>query len=144
MEINIYNNPDFPIKINEENLIHFDYGLPGFEELKKFAILDIEEYNPFLLLHSVEDQNIAMIVLSAGQLDLEDDLHIPEQQLKELKNENEEHELGVFLILKIMDAGKEITANTKAPVLINFQNQKGRQIILDNEKLSMDYPITVS
>jgi len=143
MEINIYNNPDFPIEVNEENLIHFDYGLPGFEELKKFAILDIEEYNPFLLLHSVEDQNIAMIVLSAGQLDLEDDLHIPEQQLKEL-NENEEHELGVFLILKIMDSGKEITANTKAPVLINFQNQKGRQIILDNEKLSMDYPITVS
>jgi flagellar assembly factor FliW len=143
MEINIYNNPDFPIEVNVDKLIHFDFGLPGFEELKKFTILDIEEYNPFLLLHSVEDQNIAMIVLSAGQLDLEDDLHIPEHMLKELKEEDE-HELDVYLILKIMDSGKQITANTKAPVLINFQNQKGRQIILENEKLSMDYPITIS
>ena len=51
MEIMIYNNPDFLVEVNEENLIHFDYGIPGFEELKKFAIVDIEEYNPFLLLH---------------------------------------------------------------------------------------------
>ena len=143
MEIMIYNNPDFIVEVNEENLIHFDYGIPGFEELKKFAIVDIEEYNPFLLLHSVEDYNIAMIVLNAELLDLEENLEIPEKKLKELNN-NEEHEVGVFLILKITGTDKQITANTKAPVLINFQNQRGRQIILDNENLSMDFPITVS
>ena len=143
MEIMIYNNSDFLVEVNEENLIHFDYGIPGFEKLKKFAIVDIEEYNPFLLLHSVEDYNIAMIVLNAGLLDLVEDLEIPEKKLKELNN-NEEHEVGVFLILKIAGTDKQITANTKAPVLINFQNQRGRQIILDNENLSMDFPITVS
>ena len=139
----IYNNPDFIVEVNEENLIHFDYGIPGFEELKKFAIVDIEEYSPFLLLHSVEDYNIAMIVLNTGLLDLEEDFKIPEKKLKELNN-NKEHEVGVFLILKITGSDKQITANTKAPVLINFQNQRGRQIILDNENLSMDFPITVS
>ena len=75
----IYNNPDFIVEVNEENLIHFDYGIPGFEELKKFAIVDIEEYNPFLLLHSVEDYNIAMIVLNAGLLDLEEDFLLQKQ-----------------------------------------------------------------
>ena len=139
----IYNNPDFLVEVKEENLIYFDYGIPGFEELKKFAIVDIAEYSPFLLLHSVEDYNIAMIVLNAGLLDLVEDLEIPEKKLKELNN-NEDHEVGVFLILKITGTDKQITANTKAPVLINFQNQRGRQIILDNENLSMDFPITVS
>ena len=142
MEINIYNNPDFPLEIHDEHIINFDYGLPGFEDLKKFTIVDIEDYNPFLLLHSVEDHNIAMIVLNAGQLDIEADLNIPEEKLKELKNED--GEVGVFLILKVIDDEKNLTANTKAPVVINFQNCKGRQIILDNENLSMDYPITVS
>ena len=84
-----------------------------------------------------------MIVLNAGLIDLEQDIEIPEEKLKEL-NDNEGHEVGIFLILKIMGNDKEISANTKAPVLINFQNQKGRQIILDNENLSMDFPITVS
>ena len=142
MEINIYNNPDFPLEIHDEHIINFDYGLPGFEDLKKFTIVDIEDYNPFLLLHSVEDHNIAMIVLNAGQLDIEADLNIPEEKLKELKNED--GEVGVFLILKVIDDEQNLTANTKAPVVINFQNRKGRQIILDNENLSMDYPITVS
>tara|TARA_B100001029_G_scaffold179865_1_gene191786 strand:- start:10 stop:438 length:429 start_codon:yes stop_codon:yes gene_type:complete len=142
MEINIYNNPNFPLKIQDKNIINFDYGLPGFEDLKKFTIVDIEDYNPFLLLHSVEDYNIAMIILNAGQLDIESDLNIPEEKLKELKNE--EGEVGVFLIIKVIDNEKNLTANTKAPVVINFKNRKGRQIILDNENLSMDYPITVS
>jgi flagellar assembly factor FliW len=142
MEINIYNNPDFPLEIHDEQIINFDYGLPGFEDLKKFTIVDIEDYNPFLLLHSVEDHNIAMIVLNAGQLDIEADLNIPDEKLKELKNED--GEVGVFLILKVIGDEKNLTANTKAPVVINFQNRKGRQIILDNENLSMDYPITVS
>jgi len=143
MEINIYNNPDYPLEINDENIINFEYGLPGFEDLKKFTIVDIEDYNPFLLLHSIEDHNIAMIVLNAGMLDLEENLNIPEDKLKELSNKDD-NEVGVFLILKVIDEDKNLTANTKAPVVINFQNQKGRQIILDNENLSMDYPITVS
>ena len=84
-----------------------------------------------------------MIVLNSGLIDLEEDLEIPENKIKEL-NDNEEHEVGIFLILKITGSEKQISANTKAPVLINFQNQKGRQIILDNENLSMDFPITVS
>ena len=41
MELNIYNNPDFPLEIKEEHIINFDYGLPGFEDLKKFTIVDI-------------------------------------------------------------------------------------------------------
>ena len=80
MELNIYNNPDFPLEIKEEHIINFDYGLPGFEDLKKFTIVDIEDYNPFLLLHSVEDHNIAMIVLNAGQLDIEVDLKIHKEK----------------------------------------------------------------
>ena len=143
MEIKIYNNSDFTVEVNEKKLIHFEYGIPGFEDLKKFAIIEIEEYNPFLLLHSVEDFNIAMIVLNAGLIDLEEDIEISEEKFKEL-NDNEEHEVGIFLILKIKGDDKEISANTKAPVLINFQNKKGKQIILDNENLSMDYPITIS
>jgi len=143
MEINIYNNPEFPLEINEENIINFEYGIPGFEELKQFTIVDVEDYNPFLLLHSVEDHKIAMIVLNAGILDLEEDLKIPENKLKELNN-GDESEVGIFLILKVIEEDKKLTANTKAPVVINFQNRKGRQIILDNENLSMDYPISVS
>ena len=143
MKVNIYNNPDVQVIVEEEQLIHFEFGLPGFENLKKYAIIEIEEYNPFLLLHSVEDQSIAMVILKSNLLDEENEFEIPENKLKNLK-EKGKNEFGIFFILKIHEDDKQITANVKAPVLINFVNQKGSQIILDDDKLSMDLPILPS
>ena len=143
MEVNIYNNPDVQVTVEEEQLIHFEFGLPGFEELKIYAIIEIEEYNPFLLLHSVEDQSIAMVILKSNLLDEENEFEIPEIKLKNLK-EKGKNEFEIFFILKIHEDDKQITANVKAPVLINFVNQKGSQIILDDDKLSMDLPILPS
>ena len=143
MKVNIYNNPDVKVTVEEEQLIHFEFGLPGFENLKKYAIIEIEEYNPFLLLHSVEDQSIAMVILKSNLLDEENEFKIPENKLKNLK-EKGKNEFEIFFILKIHEDDKQITANVKAPVLINFVNQKGSQIILDDDKLSMDFPILPS
>ena len=137
MKVNIYNNPDVKVTVEEKQLIHFEFGLPGFEDLKKYAIIEIEEYNPFLLLHSVEDQSIAMVILKSNLLDEVNEFEIPENKLKNLK-EKGKNEFGIFFILKIHEDEKQITANVKAPVLINFVNQKGSQIILDDDKLSMD------
>lgn len=143
MKVNIYNNPNAQVTVEEEQLIHFEFGLPGFENLKKYAIIEIEEYNPFLLLHSVEDQSIAMVILKSNLLDEKNEFEIPENKLKNLK-EKGKNEFGIFFILKIHEDEKQITANVKAPVLINFVNQKGSQIILDDDKLSMDLPILSS
>lgn len=143
MKVNIYNNPDMQVSVEKEQLIHFEFGLPGFEDLKKYAIIEMEDYSPFLLLHSVEDQSIAMVILNSKAIDIENKFNIPEHKLKNLKN-NGENEIGIFFILKIHEDDKQITANVKAPVLINFVNQKGSQVILEDDKLSMDLPILPS
>jgi len=143
MKVNIYNNPEVQVSVEKEQLIHFEFGLPGFEDLKNYAIIEMEDYSPFLLLHSVEDHSIAMIILNSNAIDAGNNFDIPEHKLKNLKN-NGENEIGIFYILKIHEDEKQITANVKAPVLINFVNQKGSQVILEDDKLSMDLPILPS
>ena len=143
MKVNIYNNPEVQVSVEKEQLIHFEFGLPGFEDLKNYAIIEMEDYSPFLLLHSVEDHSIAMIILNSNAIDVGNNFDIPEYKLKNLKN-NGENEIGIFFILKIHEDEKQITANVKAPVLINFVNQKGSQVILEDDKLSMDLPILPS
>ncbi len=143
MKVNIYNNPEVQVSVEKKQLIHFEFGLPGFEDLKNYAIIEMEDYSPFLLLHSVEDHSIAMIILNSNAIDAGNNFDIPEHKLKNLKN-NGENEIGIFYILKIHEDEKQITANVKAPVLINFVNQKGSQVILEDDKLSMDLPILPS
>ena len=43
------------INYDEKNVITFNKGIPGFSDLKKFVIVDLEGYEPFKLLHSLEN-----------------------------------------------------------------------------------------
>ena len=52
------------LSIEKENIITFEQGLLGFEELKQFAIIDLEECLPFEWLVSVEDPIVAFPILN--------------------------------------------------------------------------------
>ncbi len=52
------------MEYEENNIITFNKGIPGFNYLKKFILLDLLEYEPFQLLQSLEDEEIALIVTS--------------------------------------------------------------------------------
>ncbi|KXK27721.1 MAG: hypothetical protein UZ01_03008 [Candidatus Brocadia sinica] len=52
------------LRIEKENIITFESGLLGFEDLKQFVIVDIEECLPFEWLVSVKDPLVAFPILN--------------------------------------------------------------------------------
>lgn len=128
------------IQYTENNIVQFNKGLPGFGELKKFILVDLDEYEPFKLLHSLEDENIGLIVVSPFEfcgdycIDLGDNI----VKCLDIKNSNE-----VILVTTVTlnSDPKKITTNLKAPIVINNSNKLGEQIILDNEKYKIKYPL---
>ncbi|MEK7852425.1 MAG: flagellar assembly protein FliW, partial [Planctomycetota bacterium] len=46
------------VLVKKENIITFKDGLLGFEDLREFVILDIEEWRPFEWLVSVENPDV--------------------------------------------------------------------------------------
>ena len=61
--VNLSTNNFGNLSIEKENIITFEQGLLGFEELKQFAIIDVEECLPFEWLVSVEDPIVAFPIL---------------------------------------------------------------------------------
>ena len=51
------------ITYEENEIIKFEKGIPGFQKLKKFIIKDIEENSPFSVLQSIEDKHIGFILI---------------------------------------------------------------------------------
>ncbi|MBS4162254.1 flagellar assembly protein FliW, partial [Klebsiella pneumoniae] len=51
-------------QIQEEQMILFANGLPGFSDEKKFVILPLSEDSPFVVLQSAETAELAFIVAS--------------------------------------------------------------------------------
>lgn len=57
------------IEVAEKELINFPWGVPGFEELKSYVLLEYKN-GPFQWLQSVEEPAVAFVVCSPDYLGL--------------------------------------------------------------------------
>lgn len=129
------------VEIKEEDLITFERGLPGFEDSKKYAILyKVDDDNPFKWLQSVENGDAAFVIVEPqvfkGHYEVKiDDYVADELEIKELSD------VIVYSIVTIPEEISQMTANLKAPIVINAKNNKGCQMLLDGEKYSYKHSI---
>ena len=50
------------VQVQDDKILTFEEGLFGFEDYKKFALID-SEYEPFIWLQSIENQNLAFLII---------------------------------------------------------------------------------
>lgn len=129
------------IEYNEENMVTFDKGIPGFEDLKQYILVDLKDYEPFKLLQSLEDEYIGMIVTSPYDFFKDYEVNLNEEVIKSLKIKKEE-EVLVITTVTFNSNPKTITTNLQGPIVINISNNLGEQIILDNSKYKIKEPLT--
>ena len=92
-------------------------GILGFENLKEYELLDIENEDVLKEFNSTEEDCIGFIVVS------------PFEIIKE------------YEIVLNQETIEESTVNMKAPIVINVRNNCGMQIILQDEKYSIWHPL---
>lgn len=128
------------IEYDEETVINLKKGIPGFNSLTKFIIAPIQENPIFSLLQSIEELEIAFVTISPFDLMKKYEFNLDEEIVTELKIESEEDVLVLATVCMNSDI-KKITANLKAPIIINTKQRIGQQLILDNEKYLVKYPL---
>lgn len=112
------------IEIEEKHVFHFDYGMLGFEDLREFVLISDEETVPFRWLISVENPEIGFPVLSPWHIDL---TYNPGRDF------NIDREV-IFVVITLEDGKGHMSANMKAPVVLDVVDQTGRQVILPTDK----------
>lgn len=123
---------------NEIDIIVFEKGIPGFEQLKKFVIFPVEENEVFNILQSIEDESIGIVVVSPFSYIKNYEVDLSQEKLSELKIENHEDIVILNTVTLNSDISK-ITVNLKAPILINIKKKIGEQIILDNSSYDIKH-----
>ncbi|MDL2224962.1 flagellar assembly protein FliW [Eubacteriales bacterium OttesenSCG-928-M02] len=128
------------IDLADKKVIEFPGGLPGFEELNQFIILEVTESKPLYWLQSIQDAYIALPVVIPFEFMDDYFIEIRDAELEELEIENN----GDLLVLNVVTVPEEVhsmTANLAAPIIINTRTGVGRQIIIDARELPIRYPI---
>lgn len=124
----------------EKDIITFNKGLPGFENLKKFIVFPLEENQIFNVLHSTEDLSIGIVVISPFDFISKYELNLKDEAIKRLKIKDEK-DVMVLNTITVNSNQKNITTNLRAPIVINIKEKLGEQIILENEEYVIKYPL---
>lgn len=124
----------------EKNVITFNKGIPGFNDLKKFILLDLHEYEPFKLLQSLEDDEVSIIVTSPHEFFEDYEIKLNEETIKNLKIESPD-QVSIVTTVTLNTDPQKITTNLQGPIIINTYNNFGEQIILDDSKYKVKSPL---
>jgi len=125
------------MEVSKDSIIDIPQGLIGFPEAKRFVMLD--HTPPFSWLHSVDDPNLAFVVVDGSFIIEKFDVRIPYGAEPIDLRENED--FAILSVVTVRGGFVGTTANTKAPVFVNIRNRKGVQIIFDNPELSTRYSL---
>lgn len=123
------------ITVDPEKVVDFKDGLIGFEGLKKFAIIDLDEYQPFQWLLSIEDPDLTFPIISPILIAEEYSPAISRAETGNLGDFKDE-DLLIYAIVTIRPEINKVTANLKGPILINQKSNLGQQVVLQDDEYS--------
>ena len=113
--------------------ILFEKGIPGFEDYKYFNVNVIKDNEKFYSIVSKEDDNIGFISISPFEIKKDYEIDLDDEFVNELDIKSEKDVL-VLCLITLGKTLKDSTANLKAPIIINVKNNRGRQLILQDDK----------
>ncbi|WP_028559279.1 flagellar assembly protein FliW [Paenibacillus pinihumi] len=128
------------IEIPQEAILRFELGLPGFENLRSFALIQMEEESDIRILQSLEERHISFLVGSPFLFHPEYEFDLPEPVQEELELKGEEG-LEILAILNVPGDLSKATINLLAPLILNKNNGKAKQYILRSNEYSPRHPI---
>ncbi|MEW4221542.1 flagellar assembly protein FliW [Rossellomorea marisflavi] len=128
------------ITVNDEELLSFPHGVPGFHDEKQFALLHLEDNEWFQILQSTVTPDLAFITTNPFLFFPEYDFELDRASLDQLGNPTTGN-IQVLSILTVKDPFKKSTANLQAPVIINTANKRGKQVILTDTNYRTHHPI---
>ncbi|MHC1725731.1 MAG: flagellar assembly protein FliW [Syntrophobacteraceae bacterium] len=119
------------IDVAEKELINFPWGIPGFEELKNYILLEYKN-GPFQWLQSVEEPTVAFVVCPPDFLGLE--YSVPDSKTKLIDLEKADD----LLVLNIVSFNKGKGAmrfHVKSPLLFNVSARVGYQWSMEADEM---------
>jgi len=126
------------LEVNPNDIVTFAEGLLGFENLKRYFVVDPGDSTLILWLQSTEDEKVAFPII-------EPKIFKPDYIAKLLPADLNGLELDslqnakLYSILTIPANVTEMSANLKAPVVINSNKKVAKQIVLQDSKLSVKH-----
>ncbi len=116
------------IKYEETHEFQFPDGIIGFEHLRRFLIIDDEDAQPFRWLVSLDDPSLSFPLIPPSIVIPDYDRSLPRGTT-------------VFAVAVLNEPLEESTVNLRAPVIIEPSTRTGRQVVIEQDRYSLQHPL---
>ena len=127
------------IEISDDKMIFFENGIIGFPDLKRFVLLHDEEKGSdagIRFLQSMDEPAFAMPVMDPLAVKPDYDPEVNDELLSGAGQVTPENIL-VLVTVTVPNDLKKMSVNLQGPFIINVEEHKACQIIVENG----DYPV---
>ena len=121
------------ITVRDDEVVFFPEGLLGFGNRKEYALLEDPVQDPFLWLQSLEDPNLAFVLVDPLCFFPDYQARVPKEDVALLKLEDSS-EARIFVLVVVSSDPSKITANLKGPLVVNPNKRMGKQMVLMDQQ----------
>ena len=118
--------------VDGTSILNFPDGVPGFERLKRYGLLALDEEAPFLRLLSIDEPSVGFVLLNPMLVWEDYDPQISAEGLEGLELGNSE-DMAMYCIVTLSPVPQQVTANLKGPIAVNTRTMTARQMILTDD-----------
>ena len=132
------------IDVEDDKVIDFKNGIIGFEEHHKYALIfdaEKESSKSIMWLQSMEEPELAFPVADPTHICSGYNPVVEDELLESIGGIDKPEDVFVLVVLTVPSDLTKMTANLKAPLVINTDTRKGCQIIVNNEEYQVRYNV---
>ncbi len=128
------------IQISTDEIISIPSGVLGFPEDQSFCLVDAGDDTLILWLQSLTNPRLAFPVIEPRLYKNDYVVRLSAAELRELRLSSI-RDASVFTILTIPSNLTEMTANLKAPIVINIKEKIAKQVVLQENDQPIKHPM---
>jgi len=114
-------------EVDPGDVLMFADGLPGYESVHQFALLDVPEQAPLKVLHAVNASEPCFLVVDPKSVLPTYRYELSDSDLLRLGAKDDSTLL--WLAMVIVDDAETVAVNLRAPIVINPERMTGRQVM---------------
>lgn len=127
----------FPV--SSADVVHFAHGVPGFEACRRYVLITAPALAPFTCLHGIDAPGPSFLTIDPRQAVVGYDLPLGSAERTRLDAPLGEPLLWLSIVHVADDA---VTANLRAPIVINPRHMRGLQCMAHDTTWATDHPLT--
>lgn len=123
------------IDIQEDKIITLESGMIGFPDMQKFTLIFDEEKGSkshIMWLQSMDDPQTAFPVIIQGDDQGGTIIHLS-RGIVEAVGDMKQEDTFVLTTVRVPKDIQDMSINLKAPIIINMSNNRGAQIIVEDD-----------